>query len=59
MARVKFEWEVRVTWYFPKSCESITEVVARFVAKYDADVCAKALQCLCANKKYTVHKIGK
>ena len=58
MKRIKFEWELRVTWFFPKSDETLTEVVGRFVAQYDAVVCMKALQSICKNKEYSVHKIG-
>ena len=58
MSKPKFEWEVRVTWHFPKSEQTISEVVAQFVAIYDANLCAKMLQSICKNKDYTVHKIG-
>ena len=58
MNKPKFEWEVRCIWHFPKVEETMTEIVAKFVTVYDANVCAKALQSLVKNKEYVVVKIG-
>lgn len=51
------KWELRVTWHFSTSTETITDVVGWFKTKYDAEICGKFLQSISKNKDYAVHQV--